>query len=235
MSTITVDMLGKRFGKLMVISAQPSNNRGDRMWLCRCDCGVEKILKGRNLLIGDTTSCGCKARGPNPKDIVGEKYGRWTVISYSHRDDRHREKFYICQCECGNTGCVRRAHLVNGSSRSCGCLKAEHDNSREGDRNPNYNPELSPEERVGFRTILGYKEWCFLVKQRDGFRCVKCGEPPGGDLVSHHIFNYKDYPELRTDVNNGACLCEKCHREFHKIYGFRHTTKDQFDQFLGGI
>lgn len=29
------------------------------MWLCRCDCGVEKDLDAGNLVFGTTTSCGC--------------------------------------------------------------------------------------------------------------------------------------------------------------------------------
>lgn len=33
-----------------------------KMWLCRCDCGEEKIVSGNTLVSGDTQSCGCYRR-----------------------------------------------------------------------------------------------------------------------------------------------------------------------------
>ncbi len=58
------DVTGKRFGKLTVIKYIDSNNQG-RRWLCRCDCGNEKLVYSKNLKRG-VISCGC-AKGPPPK------------------------------------------------------------------------------------------------------------------------------------------------------------------------
>ena len=37
------------------------------------------------------------------------------------------------------------------------------------------------------------------------------------------------------DENNGITLCEKCHNNFHSIYGKRHNTLQQLNEFLGYI
>lgn len=51
--------IGKRFGKLIVLSKE--NSSQDRMsrWLCQCDCGNKHITRMRNLKNGDCKSCGC--------------------------------------------------------------------------------------------------------------------------------------------------------------------------------
>lgn len=42
----------------------------------------------------------------------------------------------------------------------------------------------------------------------------------------------KDYHNLAESRGfNGVCLCEKCHKEFHHIYGYRDNTKEQFEKF----
>ena len=33
-------------------------------------------------------------------------------------------------------------------------------------------------------------------------------------------------------LNNGICLCKKCHKEFHGKYGWGKNTKEQFDDFI---
>jgi len=52
-----------------------------------------------------------------------------------------------------------------------------------------------------------------MVKNRDK-RCTNCGN--SNDLHAHHIKSFKDYPELRYDVNNGVTLCAICHRHHHR-------------------
>lgn len=53
-----IDLTGKRYGRLVVISKSQPKNR-QTTWLCLCDCGNEKICFGTNLKRGKTQSCGC--------------------------------------------------------------------------------------------------------------------------------------------------------------------------------
>ena len=55
-----IDITGRRFGRLAVISRSLPNskNRATR-WLCKCDCGKEKIILKGSLIGGHTKSCGC--------------------------------------------------------------------------------------------------------------------------------------------------------------------------------
>lgn len=54
-----VDMIGKRFGRLVVIEQTDYVQPGRPRWLCRCDCGNEVAVGGLQLRHGDTKSCGC--------------------------------------------------------------------------------------------------------------------------------------------------------------------------------
>lgn len=51
------DMVGRRFGDLVVMHEAPKQ-RGSRQWICQCDCGSESTKNQQKLLSGNTTSCG---------------------------------------------------------------------------------------------------------------------------------------------------------------------------------
>lgn len=52
-------MIGRRYGRLVVLSPQGKDSHNNTMWLCRCDCGKEKVIKRYQLTKGATKSCGC--------------------------------------------------------------------------------------------------------------------------------------------------------------------------------
>lgn len=55
----TVDIIGKCFGKLVVIRRVDNSRHGKARWLCSCDCGKRTTVVGSDLRNGNTKSCGC--------------------------------------------------------------------------------------------------------------------------------------------------------------------------------
>lgn len=69
------DMVGRRFGRLTVVSrgGDEITKKGARYirWICKCDCGRTVLVRGVSLRNGHTSSCGCArvegmARGKGP-------------------------------------------------------------------------------------------------------------------------------------------------------------------------
>ena len=56
------DMEGKRFGRLTVLYRMENDKHRNAVWMCRCDCGVEKPIVGNALRKGVVVSCGCYHR-----------------------------------------------------------------------------------------------------------------------------------------------------------------------------
>lgn len=54
-----IDMTGQRFERWLVLGFAGQNKRKQNIWLCRCDCGVERHVVGYTLRQGTSHSCGC--------------------------------------------------------------------------------------------------------------------------------------------------------------------------------
>jgi len=52
-----INMVGRKYNRLMAISI--AGKGACHKYLFRCDCGVEKVLKGYSVRYGQTKSCGC--------------------------------------------------------------------------------------------------------------------------------------------------------------------------------
>jgi hypothetical protein len=125
------DLTGQRFGRLVVLHYAGREMDHGVLWTCHCDCGNDKNVRGGNLRHGRTLSCGCLQReraaqnaGQRTRDLTGQRFGRWMVLEISGRTSGQDLK-WTCRCDCGTTRAVFGAGLVNGCSRSCGCLARE--------------------------------------------------------------------------------------------------------------
>lgn len=72
------NLIGLRYGKLVVIEQTKSDKWGKSQWKCHCDCGNEATVSAGNLKSGGTISCGCfkKELLHETKEIHGDTNNR---------------------------------------------------------------------------------------------------------------------------------------------------------------
>ena len=88
-----LDLNGKKFGKLTVISYSGKlTSRGrSKIWICKCDCGKEKTISSKCLISGETKSCGCI---PFSNELNIEIRKITCIISKLKSASKHRKKIY---------------------------------------------------------------------------------------------------------------------------------------------
>lgn len=226
------DSAGERFGKLIVLEIYYVDGDKKRHARCKClcDCGIEKSgIALRLLRSKDIASCGCNARGENCKigklkfrDLTGQIFERITVLEKSQRKNKCGHYYWKCQCICGTVKEIDGASLRRGSTVICGCYHQEiYDNNR--------SVLHSSPENIRQRKYIEYYKWKDDCNNRDSKTCQIC--KCKNNIRVHHKFNYADFPDQRTNIDNGVCLCKNCHVSFHKRYGERYNTPEQYEEF----
>ena len=76
-----INMIGKKFNRLTVVCEYGRDKQGRCRYLCRCDCGNEKVIFGGHLRSGRIKSCGCYAR--EVASAVNTKYAKEDKILYT--------------------------------------------------------------------------------------------------------------------------------------------------------
>lgn len=194
------DLAGQRFGRWTVIGRAEK-----RKWLCRCDCGIERLVYEYNLKNGKSLSCGCLRKDlKGHVDISNMTFGRWTVLKYTSGGK------WLCRCECGTEREVVAHSLIYGTSTSCGCAQREGMSERataHGDSHSRLytvwgnmksrccNPHNPNYSRYGGRGIKICDEW---LDDYSAFRdwAMRAGydpDAPRGECTIDRIDNDGDY------------------------------------------
>lgn len=195
---------------------------------------------------------GIQLNGEDTELRIGLKHTRLTIIGgpelrkarVANKDggtDWVMQKQWKCKCSCKAlygediVWLTAPEFLGNKKGESCGCLREIR---RKGQ--PKRIAEAIAEGRMMYRNALkirtravpGYSAWVSQVLSQGV--CRKCGFPGSEDngLEAHHINGYASHPEGRVDPSNGACLCEVCHKAFHRDYGTKGATAANFAEFL---
>lgn len=171
-----------------------------------------------------------------------------SVCGSDFTSEKRRVKF--CSKKCANNGKLNRkvtecdycgkiidrpASQYNGKESVYCSRECQHKGWSilySGENSPLYNHNKPIEERLIERKYIDYYEWRKQVYQKDNYTCQCCGDDRGGNLVAHHILNYSEHIQLRTEIPNGITLCKTCHKSFHDTYGYRNNNKEQIEEFL---
>ena len=127
-SALNIDMTGWKMSEHGVPDSRVTVQKylGHNQWECLCNCGRIFSTAGTMLRNGQTKSCGClqKETVSNlfSKNLVGLRFGKLVVLSFTGNINDHGEKIYQCQCDCGNKTEVATGKLTSGDTQSCGCL-----------------------------------------------------------------------------------------------------------------
>ena len=120
-----IELKGMTFGLWTVLEEAGRTKLQQVRWLCRCDCGSERIVNGQDLISGKSQSCGCSR-----KHRYGEKGPRWkgglTKIGKLVRNhlvrtttwvqDVFARDDYICQRCSKRGGRLQAHHLIELSA-----------------------------------------------------------------------------------------------------------------------
>jgi len=56
-----------------------------------------------------------------PNNLSGQTFGKLRAL-VKFRKETGGQLYWLCRCECGELAPVQPRHLMNGDTKSCGCL-----------------------------------------------------------------------------------------------------------------
>ena len=248
------DITGEIYGRLTVLGLDHTTEIGRTYWLCKCECGTEKVIRKDGLTRGVTISCGCynkEVLASMYTDLKGKVFGRFIVLEKIDLRSGNGDVIWHCRCNCGVEKNIGRTALVNGDTVSCGCYSKEliaaqgrknigSNNGmwgRKGKLSSNWQGGITPLHNK-IRSLPETYQWIKAVFKKDNKTCQCCGQK-GGKLTAHHIENFaKLYPtmnDLLWEVENGITFCLDCHKVFHKQFGRKENNMNQIKEFLGYV
>jgi hypothetical protein len=118
------DLRNKRSGKWTAIRFIPKSGDKKGGWLCKCECGTERIITSTAFMKQATKKCMKCCRD----ELKGKAFGKWKVIEWkSNVLIGNRYGGWLCRCECGKEQYIRSGRLTKGLTKQCvQCHNDEH-------------------------------------------------------------------------------------------------------------
>lgn len=195
------------------------------------DCSHEYTVRPDDFLSGGTRCPKCfgnirktteqyesevKTLFGNTYVVLGEYSNTKTSILMMHNEEKCQHEFMVSP----------DAFLRGSHCNKCGTEK------RSGKFHYKYNPNLTNKERDARDMQNGeIRKWRNKVYKRDNYTCQACHEQ-GGRLNAHHLYSWDKHEDYRFDVENGITLCQSCHKDFHRSYGYGGNTPVEFKHYL---
>ena len=234
------DLTGKKFGLLTVIKVSGRvkwEGGSRRLWLCKCECGKEHVVRANDLKGGKIRSCGCEQglKGEkNPKWLGGGLCGFDTYadkLSFAEEIRRSPNDERVLEVKCAYCGRWFSPSVLQVSQR-IRVLFGQKGHTGEGRFYCSNNCKAAcPTFRKikyprGHQMATSREVQPELRQMRlacDEYSCQRCGKTiDEAQLHCHHIEGTVQNPIESADLDNTITLCKKCHKWAHTEEGCRY-------------
>ena len=144
-----IDLVGRRYGKLLILKEVSTPPGKPLKWKCKCDCGKITISIGNNIKVGKTKSCGCMVHKPRPSSMA-HGLGK----TKAGRRFYQLPKNQLCEHWCGTKGIVHFVEDMENPSNHTDKLIRLNSNKDYSKENCKWIPaEQFYAHRIGGRLI----------------------------------------------------------------------------------
>ncbi len=151
---------------------------------------------------------------PKRIDLVGQKFGRLVVGSFSHKgNDRH--SYWLTKCDCGNIITVHGSALKTGNTKSCGCLKKEIVST--------CNLRHGMSETQTYRSWQSMKKRCLSVNCKD----YKHYGGRGISICDRWLNSFENFLEDMGEKPEGLTLERKNNNGNYELSNFKWATRKE--------
>lgn len=186
------DLIGQRFGKLVIKSRAPDiikGKRKEKAYYCDCDCGTKNHIVSKSNL-KSTKSCGCGRY----LHLEGQRFGRLVVLYEKTERSKEGLKIYHCKCDCGKECEVIGSYLIHGDTKSCGCYKIEtaktsHIKYNKFDLTNDYGIGYTSKGEPFFFDLEDYdliKDYCWGINS-EGYVSAKAKDGTNKHILFHQL------------------------------------------------
>ena len=198
------DLTGCEFGRLKVIEMAGYDKNRKVLWLCKCECGAEKIVRGNDLKGGKQNSCGCLRNEKSQERMTILIKEKWADEEFKKKRSNvvkkqwENEDFKKMQVEKQKKLWENEDFKQKQSEKT----KKQWENE---DFRIRFSGENSPQWRGGITPITEYLrqkhvQWFEKCKYQANYVCQLTGEK--GQLHTHHLKSFNIIVREAHDLYN---------------------------------
>ena len=225
-----LDRINMRYGRLFVVKYKGKDDRRKHLWLCRCDCGNEKIVVADNLSSGKSKSCGCLkkellSKKGNQFGLYEDRQEAMMKVQYSHLKRRHKQNKMVGDILGFNTFSIL-------SKSKCKYYGLEHSKEIEDRLNESKTKKRLSSEVLKINGIDRIDNNIGYTKENSAPCCKYCNFAK--HTMSEGIFMYglKEFIDIILNSNTTGIACKNLNRNFigiEKVEEYFNIAKQRIE------
>lgn len=166
----------------------------------------------------------------NRKDLTNHRFGKLVALSATEKK-LHRRPKWICICDCGTKVEINGKYLLNGDTKSCGCLRNKnvHNKDTVGEITKSYWTHILGAAKQRGIPVEISREFAWTLYLNQNRRCAISNQPI--TFVSNYRDNYKSQTASLDRKDCTKSYTEDNVQWVHKTVNLMKCTLQQ-DEFI---